>query len=94
MTQTGPDQGLTAFSHDGGDVGVLLCHGFPGAPGSMRPWADHLLQGSSRLSFVVPADCPVQFLDLLASGGEGQNGLDATVTQLALARAAQAPAAK
>jgi carboxylesterase len=43
MTQTGPDQGLTAFSHDGGDVGVLLCHGFPGAPGSMRPWADHLV---------------------------------------------------
>lgn len=44
MTQTGPDQGLTAFSHDGGDVGVLLCHGFPGAPGSMRPWADHLVE--------------------------------------------------
>ncbi len=43
MTQTGPDQGLTAFSQDGGDVGVLLCHGFPGAPGSMRPWADHLV---------------------------------------------------
>jgi len=43
MTQTGPDQGLTAFRHDGGDVGVLLCHGFPGAPGSMRPWADHLV---------------------------------------------------
>lgn len=43
MTQTGPDQGLTAFSHDGGDVGVLLCHGFPGAPGSMQPWADHLV---------------------------------------------------
>ena len=43
MTQTGPDQGLTAFSQDGGDVWVLLCHGFPGAPGSMRPWADHLV---------------------------------------------------
>lgn len=43
MTQTGPDQGRTAFSHDGGDVGVLLCHGFPGAPGSLRPWADHLV---------------------------------------------------
>jgi carboxylesterase len=31
------------FSHDGGDVGVLLCHGFPGSPGSMRAWADHLV---------------------------------------------------
>ncbi len=30
------------FSHDGNDVGVLLIHGFTGAPGSMRPWADHL----------------------------------------------------
>lgn len=24
------------------DVGVLLCHGFPGTPGSLRAWADHL----------------------------------------------------
>ncbi len=31
------------FSHDGSDVGVLLCHGFPGSPGSMRAWADHLV---------------------------------------------------
>ncbi len=43
MTDNVPDPGMTAFSHDGGDVGVLLCHGFPGAPGSLRPWADHLV---------------------------------------------------
>lgn len=30
------------FRHDGGEVGVLLCHGFTGSPASMRPWADHL----------------------------------------------------
>lgn len=30
------------FAHDGGDVGVLLCHGFTGSPQSLRPWADHL----------------------------------------------------
>lgn len=24
------------------DVGVLLCHGFPGSPGSLRAWAEHL----------------------------------------------------
>ena len=42
MTQTSPDPGRTAFRHDGGDIGVLLIHGFTGAPGSMRPWADHL----------------------------------------------------
>ena len=34
--------GRTAFRHDGGDVGVLLIHGFTGMPGSLRPWADHL----------------------------------------------------
>ena len=37
------DDSQRAFSHDGGDVGVLLCHGFPGNPGSLRPWADHLV---------------------------------------------------
>ncbi len=30
------------FRHDGGDVGVLLCHGFTGSPASMRPWAERL----------------------------------------------------
>lgn len=32
------------FRHDGGDVGVLLCHGFTGSPASMRPWAEHLAE--------------------------------------------------
>jgi len=30
------------FSHDGGTVGVLLCHGFTGSPASMRPSAEFL----------------------------------------------------
>jgi carboxylesterase len=34
--------GAEPFSHDGGRVGVLLCHGFTGSPASMRPWAEHL----------------------------------------------------
>lgn len=33
-----------AFRHDGGDIGVLLCHGFTGSPASMRPWADDLVE--------------------------------------------------
>jgi carboxylesterase len=36
---TGP---TAAYSHDGGDVGVLVCHGFTGSPDSMRGWAEHL----------------------------------------------------
>jgi len=41
--QASADQANQAFSHDGNDVGVVLCHGFTGAPGSMRAWADHLV---------------------------------------------------
>jgi carboxylesterase len=42
MTNSTPFQGGAPFSHDGGDVGVLLIHGFPGAPGSLLQWAEHL----------------------------------------------------
>ncbi len=34
--------GAEPFAHDGGPVGVLLCHGFTGCPQSLRPWAEHL----------------------------------------------------
>ena len=34
--------GAEPFRHDGGPVGVLLCHGFTGTPHSMRPWAEFL----------------------------------------------------
>src|SRR5579859_1597274 len=30
------------FEHQGGPVGVLLCHGFTGSPQTLRPWAEHL----------------------------------------------------
>ncbi|MFI9174398.1 alpha/beta hydrolase [Streptomyces lincolnensis] len=34
--------GAEPFRHEGGEVGVLLCHGFTGSPQSLRPWAEHL----------------------------------------------------
>jgi carboxylesterase len=34
--------GAEPFSHDGGPIGALLCHGFTGCPQSLRPWAEHL----------------------------------------------------
>jgi carboxylesterase len=34
--------GAEPFASDGGEVGVLVCHGFTGSPRSVRPWAEHL----------------------------------------------------
>ncbi|WP_425247383.1 alpha/beta hydrolase [Streptomyces sp. NEAU-NA10] len=34
--------GAEPYRHDGGEVGVLLCHGFTGSPQSLRPWARYL----------------------------------------------------
>jgi carboxylesterase len=34
--------GAEPFSADGGDVGVVLCHGFTSSPQSLRPWAQTL----------------------------------------------------
>ncbi|MDQ0990416.1 carboxylesterase [Streptomyces sp. V3I7] len=33
--------GAEPYRHDGGEVGILLCHGFTGSPQSLRPWAEH-----------------------------------------------------
>jgi carboxylesterase len=34
--------GAEPFRHEGGEAGVLLCHGFTGSPQSLRPWAQYL----------------------------------------------------
>ena len=39
---TGLLPGAEPFAHNGGPVGVLLCHGFTSSPGSLRPWAQCL----------------------------------------------------
>ncbi|MEW1660676.1 MULTISPECIES: alpha/beta fold hydrolase [unclassified Streptomyces] len=44
--------GAEPFRRDGGDVGVLLCHGFTGSPQSVRPWAEYLAE--QGLSVTVP----------------------------------------
>lgn len=36
--------GAEPFESDAGPVGVLLCHGFTGSPGSLRPWALRLAE--------------------------------------------------
>jgi carboxylesterase len=41
MTSTGSSDAVP-FAATGGPVGAVLCHGFTGMPGSMRPWAEAL----------------------------------------------------
>lgn len=36
--------------------------------------------------FTIGASCPVQYLDLIASGGEGQTGLEATIASVSVVR--------
>lgn len=42
MSPTSGTSAIEPFRSDGGDVGILLCHGFTGSPASLRPWADRL----------------------------------------------------
>lgn len=42
--------GAEPYRHDGGPVGVLLCHGFTGSPYSLRPWAEHLAKAGYSVS--------------------------------------------
>ncbi|MEU5362799.1 alpha/beta fold hydrolase [Streptomyces sp. NPDC005925] len=42
--------GAEPFRHEGGEVGVLLCHGFTGCPQSMRPWAEYLAERGLTVS--------------------------------------------
>jgi carboxylesterase len=41
VTITAPSDALP-FAADGGPIGAVLCHGFTGMPGSMRPWGEAL----------------------------------------------------
>ncbi|GII90221.1 alpha/beta hydrolase [Sinosporangium siamense] len=42
--------GAEPYHHEGGQVGVLLCHGFTGTPQSMRPWGEHLAAAGLTVS--------------------------------------------
>jgi carboxylesterase len=44
--------GAEPYRHEGGEAGVLLCHGFTGSPQSLRPWAEHL--AASGLTVSLP----------------------------------------
>ncbi len=43
-------EGAESFFAGDGEVGVLLCHGFTGSPGSLRAWANQLVEAGFRVS--------------------------------------------
>lgn len=72
---------------DRGDGGFLRwqlrCPAIGGAP----IWTIDSINSSLRAELIVPANCPVQFLDLIASGGKGQTGLEATIASVSVSTA-------
>jgi hypothetical protein len=47
-------------------------------------WTIDSINASLRATFTVPANCPVQFLNLIASGGKGQTGLETKVASISV----------
>lgn len=47
-------------------------------------WSIDSAAKSVSSTIAVPGDCPVQFLDLIVSGGQGQAGLEATLTSISI----------
>ena len=56
--------GAEPFRHDGGPVGVLLCHGFTGSPASLRPWAEHLASEGYTVSLPLLPGHGTEWRDL------------------------------
>jgi tetratricopeptide (TPR) repeat protein len=72
---------------DRGDGGFLRWQLRCPAIGGTPAWTIDSINASLRAELLVPANCPVQFLDLIASGGKGQTGLEATIASVFLAPA-------
>ncbi|MFJ2743958.1 alpha/beta hydrolase [Streptomyces sp. NPDC087440] len=60
--------GAEPFHHEGGEVGVLLCHGFTGSPQSLRPWADHLAQRGLTVSLPLLPGHGTRWEDMQVTG--------------------------
>ncbi|MBQ0829980.1 alpha/beta hydrolase [Streptomyces tagetis] len=60
--------GAEPFRHDGGEAGVLLCHGFTGSPQSLRPWAVHLAARGLSVSLPLLPGHGTRWQDLQLTG--------------------------
>lgn len=60
--------GAEPLRHDGGEVGVLLCHGFTGCPQSLRPWAEYLAERDLTVSLPLLPGHGTRWQDLAVTG--------------------------
>ncbi|MFC4030313.1 alpha/beta hydrolase [Streptomyces polygonati] len=60
--------GAEPYRHDGGDTGVLLCHGFTGSPQSMRPWGEYLADRGLTVSVPLLPGHGTRWQDMQLTG--------------------------
>ncbi|MEU6355160.1 alpha/beta fold hydrolase [Streptomyces sp. NPDC047072] len=60
--------GAEPFRHEGGEVGVLLCHGFTGSPQSLRPWARYLAEHGLTVSLPLLPGHGTRWEDMQLTG--------------------------
>ncbi|MER6674202.1 alpha/beta hydrolase [Streptomyces sp. NPDC000983] len=60
--------GAEPYRHEGGEVSVLLCHGFTGSPQSLRPWAEYLAARGLTVSLPLLPGHGTRWEDLRLTG--------------------------
>ncbi|MFI6941063.1 alpha/beta hydrolase [Streptomyces sp. NPDC050418] len=60
--------GAEPYRHEGGEIGVLLCHGFTGSPQSLRPWAEYLAARGLTVSLPLLPGHGTRWQDLALTG--------------------------
>ncbi|GAA1176850.1 alpha/beta fold hydrolase [Streptomyces hebeiensis] len=60
--------GAEPYRHEGGETGVLLCHGFTGSPQSLRPWAEYLAGRGLTVSLPLLPGHGTHWHDMQATG--------------------------
>ncbi|MFE7173562.1 alpha/beta hydrolase [Streptomyces sp. NPDC057616] len=60
--------GAEPYRHEGGEIGVLLCHGFTGSPQSLRPWAKHLAERGLTVSLPLLPGHGTRWEDMQLTG--------------------------
>lgn len=60
--------GAEAYRHEGGETGVLICHGFTGSPQSMRPWGEYLAERGLTVSVPLLPGHGTRWQDMQLTG--------------------------